>query len=95
MIDLHDNGLNGILADEMVRSKSKTKNQTECKQTQGLGKTLQTITFLGYLKHIRQQSGPFLVIVPKSTLSNWMNEIQRWCPSLRSIRLHGTKTERV
>jgi len=32
---------------------------------QGLGKTLQTISFLGYLKHIRGIPGPHLVIAPK------------------------------
>jgi SWI/SNF-related matrix-associated actin-dependent regulator of chromatin subfamily A member 5 len=35
-----------------------------------------------------------LICVPKSTLSNWMNELARWCPSLRVIRFHGTKDER-
>lgn len=39
--------------------------------------------------------GPHLVIVPKSTLSNWMNEFGRWCPSLRTIRFHGSKEERA
>ena len=38
--------------------------------------------------------GPHLVCVPKSTLSNWMNELNRWCPSLRAIRFHGNKEER-
>ena len=38
--------------------------------------------------------GPHLVAVPKSTLSNWMNELNRWCPSLRVIRFHGNKEER-
>ncbi len=35
-----------------------------------------------------------MVCVPKSTLSNWMNELARWCPSLRVIRFHGNKDER-
>ena len=33
-----------------------------------LGKTLQTILFLAYLKHYQDISGPHLVVVPKSTL---------------------------
>lgn len=33
-------------------------------------------------------------MVPKSTLSNWMNELDRWCPSLRAIKFHGSKEER-
>ena len=45
----------------------------------GLGKTLQTISLLGYLNEYRGIKGPHLVIVPKSTLGNWMNEFKRWC----------------
>ena len=36
----------------------------------GLGKTLQTISILGYLHEARGVTGPHLVIVPKSTISN-------------------------
>ena len=39
-------------------------------------------------------SGPHLIVVPKSTLSSWMTEMQRWCPSLKVIQLHGDKDER-
>ena len=31
---------------------------------------------------------------PKSCLSNWMNELGRWCPELRAVRLHGSREER-
>ena len=36
-----------------------------------------------------------MVIVPKSTLSNWMAEFKRWCPSLEIICLIGNADERV
>ena len=49
----------------------------------GLGKTLQTISLLGYMKHFKNINGPHMVLVPKSTLANWMNEIKKWCPTLR------------
>ena len=49
----------------------------------GLGKTLQTISFLGYLKHFRSIGGPHVVVVPKSTISNWGKEFARWCPSMK------------
>lgn len=39
--------------------------------------------------------GPHLVLVPKSTLGNWVNEFKRFCPALRPFRFHGTKEERV
>ncbi|NXE48262.1 SMCA1 protein, partial [Casuarius casuarius] len=61
----------------------------------GLGKTLQTIALLGYLKHYRNIPGPHMVLVPKSTLHNWMNEFKRWVPSLRAVCLIGDKDARV
>nr|DBA21016.1 TPA: hypothetical protein GDO54_017741 [Pyxicephalus adspersus] len=61
----------------------------------GLGKTLQTIALLGYLKHYRNIPGPHMVLVPKSTLHNWMNEFKRWVPSLRAVCLIGDKDQRA
>ncbi|OXA38190.1 chromatin-remodeling complex ATPase chain Iswi [Folsomia candida] len=60
----------------------------------GLGKTLQTIALIGYLKLDLKISGHYLVIVPKSTLGNWMAEFERWCPRIRTVCLIGTKDER-
>lgn len=62
---------------------------------QGLGKTLQTIALLGYMVLMRDVPGPHVVIAPKSTLSNWMGEFKRWCPSLITICLIGMAEERV
>ncbi|XP_062844516.1 probable global transcription activator SNF2L1 [Trichomycterus rosablanca] len=61
----------------------------------GLGKTLQTIALLGYLKHYRNIPGPHMVLVPKSTLHNWMNEFKRWVPSLKAVCLIGDKNARA
>jgi SWI/SNF-related matrix-associated actin-dependent regulator of chromatin subfamily A member 5 len=58
------------------------------------GKTLQSISILVYMKEYRGLNGPHLVLVPKSTLSNWLNEFARWAPSLRVIRFHGDKATR-
>ncbi|KAG5684431.1 hypothetical protein PVAND_013665 [Polypedilum vanderplanki] len=60
----------------------------------GLGKTLQTISLLGYLKHFKNAAGPHIVIVPKSTLQNWVNEFNRWCPTLRAVCLIGDQETR-
>ncbi|KAG6972374.1 hypothetical protein JG688_00004009 [Phytophthora aleatoria] len=60
----------------------------------GLGKTLQTISVLAYFYEFENISGPHIVLVPKSTLSNWLAEFQRWCPSLRAVKFHGNKEER-
>lgn len=64
---------------------------------QGLGKTLQTIAFLVWLKsHMAQkdasQRGPVLVVAPTSLLENWEQEVARHVeePGLgHLIRLYG------
>jgi SWI/SNF-related matrix-associated actin-dependent regulator of chromatin subfamily A member 5 len=61
----------------------------------GLGKTLQTIAFLAYLRENRGVRGPHMVIVPKSVVGNWMREIKKWCPAIRAVRMGGTKAERL
>ncbi|KAG2727210.1 hypothetical protein I3760_01G147900 [Carya illinoinensis] len=61
----------------------------------GLGKTLQTISLLGYLHEFRGITGPHMVVAPKSTLGNWMNEIQRFCPVLRAVKFLGNPEERT
>lgn len=61
----------------------------------GLGKTLQTISFLGYLRYIKKIPGPFLVIAPKSTLNNWLREINKWTPEVNAFILQGDKEERA
>jgi len=60
----------------------------------GLGKTLQSISVLVYMLEYRNVTGPHLVVVPKSTLSNWMKEFRRWAPTLTPVQFHGNKQER-
>ena len=60
----------------------------------GLGKTLQTIAFLGYLRHIMGITGPHLITVPKSTLDNWKREFAKWTPEVNVLVLQGAKDER-
>ncbi|WAQ81717.1 hypothetical protein PtA15_2A28 [Puccinia triticina] len=59
----------------------------------GLGKTLQTIAFLCYLRE-RGVWGPFLIVCPLSTVANWVNEFERFCPTVPVVLYHGTKVER-
>mmetsp|Transcript_5226 Transcript_5226/g.9331 ORF Transcript_5226/g.9331 Transcript_5226/m.9331 type:complete len:962 (-) Transcript_5226:1639-4524(-) len=61
----------------------------------GLGKTMQAISILVYMLEFKSDTGPHLIIVPKSTLSNWMNELERWGPTLSAVKFHGTKDERL
>ncbi|CAH1421178.1 unnamed protein product [Lactuca virosa] len=61
---------------------------------EGLGKNLQTISLLGYLHEFRGITGPQMVVAPKTTLVNWMNEIKRFCPILRVVKFLGNPDER-
>ena len=47
----------------------------------GLGKTVQTIALLAHLVE-QGLAGPFLIIGPLSTVSNWMAELQRFAPKV-------------
>ena len=55
----------------------------------GLGKTLQTIAVIAHLKHHLKLAGACLVVCPLSVLPTWCAELDRWCPSLRVIKLHS------
>ena len=55
----------------------------------GLGKTIQSIAFISYLRERKNNLGPFLVVVPLSTLSNWIMEFSRWCPALNCLIYRG------
>ncbi|KAG5175317.1 P-loop containing nucleoside triphosphate hydrolase protein [Tribonema minus] len=61
----------------------------------GLGKTLQSIAFMAYLRDTMRTPGPYLIVVPLSVLSNWLIEISRFAPSIRAVRFHGPKDERA
>lgn len=43
----------------------------------------------------RNINGPFLVIVPNSTVIHWIKEIERFCPALRAISVMGDKDARA
>lgn len=51
----------------------------------GLGKTIQTISFLSYLFHQHQLYGPFLLVVPLSTLTSWQREFETWAPDMNVV----------
>lgn len=57
----------------------------------GLGKTLQVITFLAYKKQENKEQRTSLVVVPKSLLFNWSDEIEKFSPSLNYLIYHGNK----
>lgn len=71
-------GFGGILADEM-----------------GLGKTLQAIAFIeSEIIEKDKSKMPSLVVAPTSLVYNWMNEVEKFAPTLKAIVISGSKDER-
>lgn len=60
----------------------------------GLGKTIQTICFLYYLFHTHQLYGPFLLVVPLSTMTSWQREMAQWAPDINFVTYLGDVTSR-
>ena len=44
----------------------------------GLGKTIQVIALLAYLREECNIYGPHLIVVPSSILNNWCREFELW-----------------
>ncbi|NXY45405.1 SMRCD regulator, partial [Ceuthmochares aereus] len=59
----------------------------------GLGKTIQAIAFLAYL-YQEGDKGPHLIVVPASTLDNWIREVRLWCPELNVLFYYGSQENR-
>ncbi|CCC68738.1 hypothetical protein NCAS_0B06540 [Naumovozyma castellii] len=60
----------------------------------GLGKTIQSISLITYLFEEKKDPGPYLVIVPLSTITNWTLEFEKWAPSLNTVIYKGTPNQR-
>ena len=60
----------------------------------GLGKTIQVAAFLDFLASNLYRRGPFLVVVPLSTITNWKRECQGWLGRLNTVIYHGTARDR-
>jgi SWI/SNF-related matrix-associated actin-dependent regulator 1 of chromatin subfamily A len=60
----------------------------------GLGKTCQVIAFLAHLLETGEP-GPHLVVVPASTLENWLTEFRKFCPALVVEPYYGSQSERA
>ncbi|OZC07880.1 hypothetical protein X798_05092 [Onchocerca flexuosa] len=59
----------------------------------GLGKTIQVIAFITYLKS-EQIKGPHLIVVPSSTIENWLSEFSKWSPKVNIITYYGNIADR-
>jgi chromodomain-helicase-DNA-binding protein 1 len=60
----------------------------------GLGKTIQAVSFLSCLHHNHGLYGPFLLVVPLSTLPTWQREFDRWASELNVVVYVGDVNSR-
>ncbi|SZE99733.1 unnamed protein product [Blumeria hordei] len=60
----------------------------------GLGKTVQTVSFMNWLRHDRRQEGPFLVIVPLTTIPAWADTFNHWAPDINYVIYNGKEASR-
>ncbi|KAL8903894.1 MAG: hypothetical protein Q9207_003636 [Kuettlingeria erythrocarpa] len=60
----------------------------------GLGKTCQVIAFLAHLFETGKK-GPHLVVVPGSTIENWLREFSVFCPKLAVMPYYAGQAERM
>jgi len=54
----------------------------------------QTICNLYYLFTEYQLFGPFLLVVPLSTMASWQNEFRQWAPEMNVVTYLGDVTSR-
>lgn len=60
----------------------------------GLGKTIQVISFLSYLYNAQALYGPFLLVVPLSTMAAWQREFSLWGEEMNVVVYLGDITSR-
>lgn len=60
----------------------------------GLGKTIQTISLIALLREQENYLGPHLIVAPLSTLSNWIDEFEKWVPDIPVLLYHGPPAKR-
>lgn len=59
----------------------------------GLGKTLQVLTFL-LSERSEKVNSPSIIVAPTSLVYNWLAEIEKFTPKLRTLIIAGKKDER-
>ncbi|CAI9760022.1 unnamed protein product [Fraxinus pennsylvanica] len=61
----------------------------------GLGKTVSACAFISSLYFEFKAMLPCLVLVPLSTMPNWMAEFAQWAPNLNVVEYHGSARART
>ena len=55
---------------------------------------MQSVAFLSYLFHEKSQFGPFLVVVPLSTIPAWQATFSNWAAALNVVCYMGSRQSR-
>ncbi|KFM56746.1 hypothetical protein X975_21529, partial [Stegodyphus mimosarum] len=90
-LELRDYQLDGL--NWLANSWSK-ENSVILADEMGLGKTIQTISFLNYLFNQHNLYGPFLLVVPLSTMTSWQREFEQWAPEMNVVVYLGDVSSR-
>ncbi|KAL7772143.1 hypothetical protein CFE70_002096 [Pyrenophora teres f. teres 0-1] len=61
----------------------------------GLGKTVQTVSFINWLRHDRHQDGPMICVVPLSTMPAWADTFNNWTPDVNYVIYTGREEARA
>ncbi len=59
-----------------------------------VGKTVEVIALFAQLRYFNT-SGPFIVVAPLVTITNWIKEFRKWLPECSVLLYHGNKDERA
>lgn len=93
-ITLKDFQLVGLNWLNLLWTKRETAQGCILADEMGLGKTCQVIAFLAHLQQYNFER-VHLVIVPGSTLENWLREFERFAPNLNVVPYYGKQSERA
>lgn len=90
----------GVLTEHQIEGLNWMIDLYECEANglladqMGLGKTIQALSLLAFLKDKEKIDGPHIIIAPLSTIQNWKNEADKWVPGFKSVILRATYEER-
>jgi hypothetical protein len=56
-----------------------------CREVQADAGRIQIASLLGYLGSEAYSIYPFLVVVPNTTITNWVREFEKWVPHMRVV----------
>ncbi|ELU11024.1 hypothetical protein CAPTEDRAFT_167753 [Capitella teleta] len=90
-LELRDYQLDGL--NWMLNSWCKN-NSVILADEMGLGKTIQVISFINSLMNLHQLYGPFLVVVPLSTIASWQKEFALWAEDINVVVYLGDVSSR-